>query len=681
MWLKPAAATRQPARSCDELAAQAYGEVMPVSRPTRLRGFLGSLGLVAALVGSAALPVTPATSAVSATPVAPVVLTSPAARMVSSTPLRATQPASDHVAIARGKHRWRTKERLVPVRTGASGEVRISLDTTLYVPGNASARHPQPAIVMTHGFGLTKDSAEVVSTARFFAAHGYVVLTYSSSGFGASGGCVTLQSTDYDVKSARQLIDKLLEPRRDVLHDRRGVVVGTIGGSYGGGIQLPLAAKDRRVRTSVVGRTWNDLRYSLDPNNRVVPGDRTGLQHGRNVQGVFKREWTTLFYALGNTQPAMDGGGCPEAKIATGDPVEIAAAPSCPGYYLPLCRTYTSLNTTGDADAASRRLIARASASTYLTKVNVPVLLVQGQSDTLFNLNDATATYLALRRRGVPVGMIWNSGGHGGYLSQPGECEAYDGTNRSVRQMDRCYLSLRSLRWMDHWLRGKPRGQGPAFTYYRDWVRYTGGGPNDEQYGAARSFPGARQSTRFTLSGSNQMVAPGGMPVTGSASFVNPPGGEPAAYTETSNFTGPDSSPSLAGIAPSEVPGQFAAFTSAPFARAVDAVGIPSARLRIRNTNGQDMVFFAKAYDVAPSGAATLIHRLIAPVRVPAGAVGAPVRIKLAGFAHRFRAGHRVRLVLCSTDQTSYNAPLADVLTIITGPGSTFTLPGRLKKG
>lgn len=77
-------------------------------------------------------------------------------------------------------------------------------------------------------------------------------------------------------------------------------------------------------------------------------------------------------------------------------------------------------------------------------------------------------------------------------------------------------------------------------------------------------------------------------------------------------------------------------------------------------------------------GGATLIHRLIGPVRVPADAVGRPVRLKLAGFAHRFRKGHRVRLVLCTTDQTSYNAEVADLLTITTGAGSTFTLPARL---
>ncbi|MBB6625740.1 hypothetical protein H5V45_00270 [Nocardioides sp. KIGAM211] len=591
-----------------------------------------------------------------------------------------TAVRADHVDVRHHRGHWTTVDRLVPVTTGPDDDIDLELDTRLYVPDRASRAHPQPAILMTHGFGLTKTSAEVVSTARFFAAHGYVVLTYTSSGFGESGGCVTLQSADYDVKSARQLIDKVLEPRRDVLHDGKGAVVGTIGGSYGGGIQLPLAAADHRIRTSVVGRTWNNLIYSLDPNNRVVPGDPTGLTHGLNQQGVFKQEWTSLFYALGNTQPAMGGGDCPGAKAASQDPAEIAGASGCPGYYLALCRTYSLLSSSGDSDEEARELIRRASASTFVKQVDVPVLLVQGQSDTLFNLNDASATYRDLRRRHVPVGMIWNSGGHGGYTSQPGECEAYDGTLRTVRTMNHCYLSLRSLGWMDHWLRGTRGGRGPAFTYYRDWVRYRGHGPDDEQYAAAGRFPLARHATTFTLSGTDRLARSARKAAAGSASFLNPDGGEPAAYSETSNFSGPASDPSSADVPPSEVEGQFAAFTTKRLRHRVDAVGIPSARLRITNTNTQDMVFFAKVYDVARDGSATLVHRLIAPVRVPAAAVGKPVRIRLAGFAHRFRKGHAVRLVLCSTDQTSYNSKVADVLTVATGTGSTFTLPGRVRR-
>jgi ABC-2 type transport system ATP-binding protein len=572
---------------------------------------------------------------------------------------------SDHVRASHRHHDWKTVERVVPVRTGPHHQVAIDLDTTLYVPDNATPSRPQPAILMTHGFGLTKDSAEVVSTARFLAANGYVVLTYTSSGFGDSGGCITLQSATYDVEGARQLITKVLGPREDVLHDGKGVVVGTIGGSYGGGIQLPLAAHDQRVRTSVVGRTWNNLQYSLDPNNRVAPGDPTGFSHELNEQGVFKQQWTSLFYALGNTQPANGDGGCPEVKVASGDPEEIAEAPGCPGYYFALCRTYELLTSTGDADEAARKLLRPVAASTFIPRINVPVLLVQGQSDTLFNVNDATSTYEALRARGVPVGMIWNSGGHGGYSSQAGECEVYDGAERSVRRMNHCYLTLRSLRWMDHWLRGAEGGRGPGFAYYRDWIAYAGHGANDEQYGVARSFPRSGK-TVFTLSGADSLVGPGATPTAGAPSFVNPAGGQPAAYSETSNFTGPDSDPRN-DAPPEEVPGQFAAFTSQPFTHAVRSVGVPSARLRIANSNGQDMIFFAKVYDVPPSGDPILVHRLIAPVRVPAGAVGKPVRIKLAGFAHRFAAGHSVQLVLCSTDQTSYNAKTADVLTVTTG--------------
>ncbi|MGZ4568771.1 MAG: CocE/NonD family hydrolase C-terminal non-catalytic domain-containing protein, partial [Blastococcus sp.] len=212
----------------------------------------------------------------------------------------------------------------------------------------------------------------------------------------------------------------------------------------------------------------------------------------------------------------------------------------------------------------------------------------------------------------------------------------------------------------------------------RDWTRYAGHGADDEQYGAARRFP-LRGSVAYRISGSDRLVLPGHPVTSGSVTMLNPPGGEPAAYSETSNFTGPDSSPRSGDVPPQEVDGQFAAFTSAPFRHAFRSVGIPAAHLLMANSNGQDMVFFAKVYDVAPDGSTELIHRLIAPVRVPAAAVGAPVDLRLAGFAHRFAAGHAVRLVLCTTDQTSYNAKVADVLTLSTGAGSTFTLPGRLR--
>ena len=40
-----------------------------------------------------------------------------------------------------------------------------------------------------------------------------------------------------------------------------------VGGSYGGQIQFAVAAIDPRVDTLNPQITWNDLSYSLDPNN------------------------------------------------------------------------------------------------------------------------------------------------------------------------------------------------------------------------------------------------------------------------------------------------------------------------------------------------------------------------------------------------------------------------------
>ena len=38
----------------------------------------------------------------------------------------------------------------------------------------------------------------------------------------------------------------------------------------------------------------------------------------------------------------------------------------------------------------------------YLDKVTVPTFLIQGENDTLFNLQEAVATYRGLKQRGVP---------------------------------------------------------------------------------------------------------------------------------------------------------------------------------------------------------------------------------------------------------------------------------------
>lgn len=600
-----------------------------------------------------------------------------ASALLALTASLAVSAHADQVPRTPGGHRYTTTDALVAVLDGPDDKHVTTIDTRLYVPDNATSRTPQPALLMTHGFGLTKLSEEVAESAKFFARHGYVVLTYTAQGFGDSSGCISLQSRTWDVKDARQLITKVLEPKPYVKKDRKGAVVGTVGGSYGGGIQLNLAEADARVRAIAPGRTWNTLQYALDPNNWVVPGDPTGFTHTLAKQGVFKKNWTSLLFASGITQPV---GGLPPTGRQNGRCLQDNLTPlsvpdvACLGFRLGLCQTFVRLSTTGDASDADRALIADSAGATGIARLRVPTLLVQGQSDTLFNLNEAIATYAELRRRHVPVQMIWNAGGHGGYSSQPGECEMYDGSTDRTNQpvLDDCYLTLRTLRFFDHWLRGVP-DRSPGFSWYRDWATSSGKGATT-RYADAPAFP--LPGTRTFPLGSALQVTTGEV-VPGTVSIVNPAGGVPSAYSELSNFTGPGNNPGAGPVAPFEIPGQHADFTSAPFPTDVDSVGVPSARLLLSHVAPTDLVLFGKVYDVAPDGTATLIHRLIAPCRIPSAALSKPVDIKLLGFAHRFAKGHRVRLTLATTDTTSFNNPVPDVITIATGPGSTFTLPYR----
>jgi putative CocE/NonD family hydrolase len=597
-------------------------------------------------------------------------------RLALLTALAATSTAlvlvaqADVVRASKGTHRFAIQDAMVAVVDGPTNAHRTTIDTRLYVPDNATAKSPQPAILMTHGFGLTKLSDEVTSMATFLARHGYIVLTYTSQGFGKSSGCISLQSRTYDVKDAKQLITEVLQTKAFVKRDGKGAVVGTVGGSYGGGIQLNLAEADPRVRAIVPYRTWNTLQYSLDPNNWVVPGDPTGFTHTLAPQGVFKKNWTTLLSASGLSQPVggipptgSESGTCPQDKLA--DPTQ-APGLACTGFRIEVCETLGKLEATGDADAAAKALVADSSGATQIGRLRVPTLLVQGQSDTLFNLNDAIATYTQLRRQGVPVQMIWNSGGHGGYDSLPGECEVYGGGHTGL---DDCYLTLRTLSFFDHWLRGRP-DHSPGFSYFRDWVSYKGKGATN-QYADAPAFPTGSTFT-LTLSGQSALVVR--EPVTDQVQLVNP-AGVPMSYSEISNFTGPAASPSLGQVPAGDAPGTSASFTSGPLAQPLVSVGVPTARLRLSHVAPTDLVLFAKVYDVDPSGNAALVHRLVAPIRVPTNRLTPWVDVKLLGFAHRFGAGHQIRVTFATTDATSYNNPSPDVITLVTGLGTSFTLP------
>jgi ABC-2 type transport system ATP-binding protein len=300
------------------------------------------------------------------------------------------------------------------------------------------------------------------------------------------------------------------------------------------------------------------------------------------------------------------------------------------------------------------------------------MLLGQGESDTLFNVNEAVANYYEGKARGVPVKMIWHSNGHG-YDDQPGEGDVFgnDQTNLGAQ-----YIPQRLLAWFDRYLRMDTSvDTGPEFAYFRDWVPYDQHGSATPAYGTAPAFP-AEPSLTFTLSGAGDLVGPGSTAAGGSDIVLSPAKGQPAAYTETSNFQcptcsvpGPPNNLNFSSVPPTNIPGQFADFTSGPFLRDVASVGIPTAHVHISNLLGGDVILFGKVWDVDPGGNASLIKRLIAPIRVfnP----GQPVDMTLVGLAHLFPKGHSVRFELATTDLTSTSDHLApDTITLTQSPSA-----------
>ena len=126
---------------------------------------------------------------------------------------------------------------------------------------------------------------------------------------------------------------------------------------------------------------------------------------------------------------------------------------------------------------------------------------------------------------------------------------------------------------------------------------------------------------------------------------------------------------------PSDAPGTFGAWSTPPLTAPLTVVGAPTLDVRFESPvvaaaqahgpSGRLQVF-AKLYDVAPDGAVTLVHKLVSPVRV--ADVTQRVRIELPGIVHRVEAGHRLRLVLASTDAAYKNAYAVQPVTVRANP-------------
>ncbi|MFC9609285.1 MULTISPECIES: CocE/NonD family hydrolase [unclassified Streptomyces] len=532
------------------------------------------------------------------------------------------------------------------------------VDADLYRPAGVDAAHTAPAVLATNGFGGSKSDGSTDAIGKAFAARGYVGLVYSGLGFGKSGCLVSLDDPRVDGAAASGLVDFLAGTRAAddgtkadyVTKDGRGDPrVGMIGGSYGGAIQLATAAVDHRVDALVPMITWNDLAYSLDPNNAA----------DRSVPGAFKWQWTNGFYLIGEGQPLL------EPSL---DPSRINKL-TCLHFVTDACETISTLNSGRYPSGKAGPMLDYArsvSPVSYLKQVKAPTLLVQGQSDSLFNLNEAQATYGTLKAQGTTTKMIWQSWGHSGGLTDPASGEL----NLAQGNLETSYVGKRILAWFDRYLQHKKDvDTGPAFAYYRDWITDPG-----QTYATAQSVPAL--SRKLYLSGDGKLVDNRSKVARGSREYRN--WLIPTSHSESS----------LAGLiglpdpAPRDTAGTYLGWTSEPLTRTTDVVGSPKATLKVvsprteRVQNSDDaadkLVLFAKLYDIAPDGTKTLVHRLVAPVRVPD--VTRSFTVSLPGIVHRYEKGHRLQFVIAASDDAYGGNKGIKPVTVTSAPKDTGVL-------
>jgi ABC-2 type transport system ATP-binding protein len=509
--------------------------------------------------------------------------------------------------------------RMLTVMTGPDSSTPVTLDTTYYEPHGASAAHPVPAVLLAHGFGGTKDS--VATQAKQLADRGYAVMTWTAQGFGRSGGQINLDSPDWEIRDGSRLIDWLAQ-RPEIELDRSGDPrVAAVGGSYGGGFSLLLAAYDNRVDAIVPMITWNDLSTAFLP---------SGTSTNAN-DGVFKKAWAGLFF--GNS----------------GSPIGSEPNPACGRFADDVCAAYQAIATTGTADPDAIALLQRSSPSSVIGKIHAPTLLIQGEADTLFPLSQADETARSLAAEGTTVRVAWYTGGHDGGAGP---------------QSDQDRLTDLTDQWLDHYLKGSGPVPPDSFTY----SRIAGLDANSNGLVATAfqidQYPGldGQSQTRVTVAGPDQRAA-------------NPPASTPSAISSLPG-TGGGLTSLVSGLV-TEIPGQHADFYSAPLTAGVDVVGSPTVQIKVASPTGSAVVF-VKLYDVDPASGLTLPNGLIAPVRLtnlPTDIAAAqPVTVTLPAIVHRFEAGHRLRITVSTSDQ-GYSTPVDPTVYTIGLVDGSVTLP------
>ena len=553
----------------------------------------------------------------------------------------------------------------------------VTLDGGVDVPNSGC---PCPMILINHGFLGNWTNSNDVATA--FADHGYVVLRYSSRGFGKTTGQVDLVGP----KETQDMADAITYVQDNLGHIPQldGAVtrndVGQYGGSYGGGHAWAAVMSTNPVlrdaiKTAVPTATWSDFYQALLPNDVMLAAYANG------------------FYATGYdpTATAVNDGS------DAADDLSNQQVPSSPdtknvatqNYSIELHRWMAEANSGVDIPDIKAGLDSRSVLRDHnIDNVHVPVFIIQGSNDGLFTENQALSAYQALRQRGVPARLYIGGIGH----------PPSDGATDHPEAL---HVGAEMLAWFDHYLKGIDNGidrmppiefshtsyfgnhwdgttrsaaaypAGPAGDFYLCTTGASGGDLS------ATPCPSADPAVAVNLPGAgggyDQEPVTAGAIRDGIKQLTCQPGepicqqhdpdlstypailtyDAPAVDSDTEWFGPPhlDLQAGSVDVLPAGAEGTAAAFQLDP-----------------------------KFYDVAPDGTASLITRgayaepldaaAPSPDTVPSHSVG----YDAFGLSYVLPAGHHLRLTL-STSDVPYLRPTVNPFAVAVFAGSKLSMP------
>jgi ABC-2 type transport system ATP-binding protein len=479
----------------------------------------------------------------------------------------------------------------------------VLIDTSLFLPEVM----PAPAILLAHGFGSSKEA--VKESAQYYRDNGYVVLTWTARGFGKSSGQISMNAAQGEIADIQQLISYLVTRKEVKKESSADPIVGIVGASYGGAAALLSAAVDKRIDAAIADITWNNL------NQALFPQSSTDLSE----PGPFKKVWTGTFFSLATLQNAALG--------------------ECGALAAQWCAAYKSAVINERPSAQEITLLNSVSPSAVLSEISAPTLVSQGQSDSLFPLNESLKTFTALKKNNSAVSLIWHGGGHDG------------GTNENE------YLRIQYLNWFDKHLNGKDISI-PTFQF----TKTNGSISLQDSTVIPKNFFSTTAPDAATINSIALLPKPALMahPIGGIPSAISALPGIGSAGSVAATFVS-----GISGFSPAFLPGQSGFLESAKLQKAVSIVGPSRIKVRITSSSGEATLFFSLLSKSA-SGAITQPNGIVAPIKIsgiPAG--GREITVELPSVILDAAVGDSLAVGISTTDQ-GYELPKTASLYSIT---------------